>query len=178
MVKEISRKNRQTKSFGCHLMVSWKFPFTVIRIQEVKKSVLLQRAESSLILAISYRPKFSVLTKVLSYRPDLLYHLPESLSLASDSQIFFFFAFLYFLFSGLIYLICSLSTGKSLGWLSQSVPSGLNKHLFLIILDVGSPRSGWLGTWRENLFPVMSSYSLFLVLVCREKEISCLLLFL
>lgn len=87
MVKEISRKNRQTKSFGCHLMVSWKFPFTVIRIQEVKKSVLLQRAESSLILAISYRPKFSVLTKVLSYRPDLLYHLPE---LASDSQIFFF----------------------------------------------------------------------------------------
>lgn len=90
MVKEISRENRQTKSFGCHLMVSWKFPFTVIRIQEVKKSVLLQRAESSLILAISYRPKFSVLTKVLSYRPDLLYHLPESLSLASDSQIFFF----------------------------------------------------------------------------------------
>lgn len=80
--------------------------------------------------------------------------------------------------TGLIYLICSLSTGKSLGWLSQSVPSGLNKHLFLIILDVGSPRSGWLGTWRENIFPVMSSYSLFLVLVCREKEISCLLLFL
>lgn len=72
----------------------------MIRKQEVKKFVLFQRGESSLILTISCRSKFSVLTEVLSYRqlrPDLLSHLPESPSLSSDSpQKCFLLSFIFY----------------------------------------------------------------------------------